>query len=345
MATDPTIRIELVEAGGGAPAGAVAPIRKPPTEAERSAQKAAEQEKQTIKDGGVAAGATKKSQDAKTASRFDQIGAAAREASGIASGLGFQRTAGLLGKGGIFSGALSKTASLLGIGQAGAAAGTAAGGAAGGGLLATGGAAIAASGPLAPIVAGVLATAAVGAIAAKIGLSIARKQAQELAFASPALAGAQARVEAQDIQSRIRRAEVIGDELATIEETRGGISRDIEEIRTVFMEPLLGTLGDILTIIEATTGPVSDFIEQNSDDISRLNKFAINMIAPLTLIIEWGARLAGRPEEREGPDPLGEIEKRLNALQINPNVMGRQQNQQVVPPGFNADQVIGPVLQ
>ena len=329
MATDPTIRIELVEAGGGGTAGAApAPSGKAlafPSGPKGSDPKIAQTQAVTAREGGVASQATKKAGKATVKRVQDSaLSKATKEASGVASDLGFGRLGGLISRVGRAGGAVGRIAGLLGGGASAAGGATAAAGAAGGaaaaggigGTLAAGGAAIAASGPLAPIVAGVLATAAVAGLAVKLGLSIAAKKSAELAFASPELAGATAQAEAADIQSRIRQAEKLGDELATIQTSRSGIGRDIEEIKAVFLEPLLALVGDILVIVEAGTGNISDFFEKHGEVLGKLTKASLNLLAPITLVIEWWAEWAGGGEQQEGPDTIADMIAKLKGIPV-----------------------------
>jgi len=181
-----------------------------------------------------------------------------------------------------------------------------------------------AAGPIGIAIAAVTASAAVVAAGVKIGLDIAEKKAGQLAFASPEIQIARARVEVADIQSRIRQAEALGPVLGGIETARGGIGRDIEEITSVIMQPFLDVLKDLLEVVQTFTRPLSNFFEEHRDLIAKVIKFFFNVIAPMTKVIEWWAEWAGGGQVEEFGDPIAEMLAIVQGQPIDPAWGGRE---------------------
>jgi len=229
---------------------------------------------------------------------------------------------------GKIGGLASRVAGMFGGGgQAAAAGGAATGGAAaaggaaaGGGSMAAIGGAIAATGPAAPIAAAVAVTAGAVLMAVKKGLAMAEAKTDQLAAAgvSPEIAAQRARAEAATIKSQQTQAKIIGDELARIGEARSEVGLNLQEIKSVLMEPFYEILAEIMEILEAVTEPVADFMVEHKEDIKRIIAFFIRIISPMVNVIDWLAKMANAPKEPEADDPLAEF-IRFAGMQPPPN--------------------------
>lgn len=182
----------------------------------------------------------------------------------------------------------------------------------------------AAAGPVG-IALAALAGAAVAAGAAVY--AYADKQADQLAGYSGVLSAAQANAEVSQVLNDIRRAEIMGNDLAEFVNAKSELSQNWQDLMMTMLKPFIPLVTEVMQELSAFIKAFPEFGQKVNEKAKEGWGFAfapaigiLGLILGNTVKIEKNTKKEDKPEE-----DLGDFSKLLKSLEGNPMGAGRMQ--------------------